>query len=373
MKNGDKSPYLMIAFGVALFAALMNLDMILGALKQLLNLLLPLLIGLILAFMLNVPMHGIQKRLTGLVCRAGRKPPEKLINVVSLIVTLALIILIFIIAIRGLIPAMMDSVSSAVVLAEEKWPQMQVYLEDFNIDVSYITEFLASGSLEEYISQVVGSAGAVAGHVVNFASSTVTIIAAAAVGIVISVYVLLSKDYLGRCTRKVLYAYLKKPHADKIYHVARLINNTYAKFLSGQFLEACILGTLIALAFSVFKLPYAGLVGLLTGISAFIPYIGAFCACAIGAILTLLVDPARVLICIAVFLTVQFIENQFIYPHVVGGSVGLPPLLTLMAVLIGGKLFGLIGMIMFIPIMSVIVQLLEEATDRRLTMKPQRT
>lgn len=148
--------------------------------------------------------------------------------------------------------------------------------------------------------------------------------------------------------------------------MSALARDTYAKFLSGQCVEAIILGLLIFFAYSLFQLPYAGLIAFLTGLFAFIPYIGAFAACFIGAFLILLSAPSKVILCIVVYMVIQFIENQFIYPHVVGTSVGLSPLWTLIAALLGGKLFGLPGIIFFIPLVAVLYSLMREDTNRRL-------
>ena len=122
-------------------------------------------------------------------------------------------------------------------------------------------------------------------------------------------------------------------------------------------------------AFCIFRLPYAGLVAMLTGVCAFVPYIGAFFSCGVGVLLTLIANPSQAILCFIVYQVVQFIENQFIYPHVVGNSVGLSPLWTLMAVMIGGKLFGLIGMIFFIPLVAVIYTLVREYTNKKLKEK----
>ena len=161
-------------------------------------------------------------------------------------------------------------------------------------------------------------------------------------------------------------AHLAPRHASRIRHVAALATDTYSKFLSGQCLEACILGTLIFIAFSLFRLPYAGLIGFLTAVFAFVPYVGAFASCAIGAFLTLLASPGQAIICVIVYLAVQFVENQFIYPHVVGSSVGLSALWTLLAALVGGKLFGIVGIVFFIPIVAVLYELVRQWTNTRL-------
>ena len=152
-------------------------------------------------------------------------------------------------------------------------------------------------------------------------------------------------------------------------HVYTLMRVTYSKFLSAQCIEACILGVMMFLAFLVFDIPYAALVAVLTAIFAFLPYIGAFGACFIGAFLTLVSEPEKVLLCIIVYTIVQFTENQFIYPHVVGNSIGLSSIWTLIAALVGGSLLGLFGMIFFIPLASVIFTLLGEFTAYRLKKK----
>jgi len=179
----------------------------------------------------------------------------------------------------------------------------------------------------------------------------------------------LGRRALGRQCRGFLCAYFKKPTAERICHVAKLTHDTYTKFFSGQCIEVLILGTMIFLAFSVFRIPYAALIAVLTAAFAFVPYIGAFASCLIGVLLTLMAVPEKAILCFIVYQMVQFIENQFIYPHVVGGSVGLSPLWTLLAALLGGKLFGIIGIVFFIPLAAVIAQLLHGDIEHRLAVR----
>ena len=148
-----------------------------------------------------------------------------------------------------------------------------------------------------------------------------------------------------------------------------MIRSTYTKFLTGQCVEACILGTLIFLSFTIFQLPYAVLVGVVTAICALVPYIGSFISCCLAVLLSLMVSPQKALITLIVYLVVQFIETQIIYPRVVGSSVGLSPMWTFLAVLLGGRMFGLLGMVLFIPLMSVIYTLLKEDVSKRLREK----
>ena len=215
---------------------------------------------------------------------------------------------------------------------------------------------------EQLLTTIIGS-------VVSVAGSTISTVVNAAVSLVIMFYVLVGKQELGKQTRRALYAYCKESVADKVCHIAKLSHDTYAKFLSGQCVEVLILGTLIFLSFSIFRIPYAGLTAVLTAAFAFVPYIGAFLSCAIGMLLTLLAEPNKVILCLIVYQAAQFVENQFIYPHVVGSSVGLSPFWTLLAVLLGGKMFGVLGIIFFIPLMAVISQLLHENIEHRLAVR----
>ena len=187
--------------------------------------------------------------------------------------------------------------------------------------------------------------------------------------LVVCIYALLSKEELYIQVRRLGYSIFPERVARYLGHVYVLVRDTYTKFLSAQCIEAVILGVLMFLAFLAFDIPYAGLVAVLTALFAFLPYIGAFGACFVGAFLTLVAEPDKVLLCIIVYTVVQFTENQFIYPHVVGNSVGLSPVWTLIAALVGGSLLGLFGMIFFIPLASVLYTLLGEFTAWRLDKK----
>jgi len=230
-------------------------------------------------------------------------------------------------------------------------------------------EKLADFDWQNIINRLSGYAGNVVGSIASIASSTVAVVSLAVTGIIIALYTLADRNKLGNQAKNVLYAYTKNSFADRFLYVCGLIKKAYTKFLIGQCVEALLLGVLITAAFAIFRLPYATLVGSVTAICALIPYIGAFISCGFGVILCLMVNPQKAFICVIVYLAVQFIETQFIYPRVVGGSVGLSPLWTLIAVLIGGKLFGLVGMIFFIPLVSVAYILVKEDVIKRQKIK----
>lgn len=363
MKWNTKSPVFLIAFGVFLFAGLMNLTTVVGFLKSVIGLIFPILVGLLFAFVLNVPMRGFEKLLKKVTAKHTLK--QSTLQGLSLLLTLVSILLVITIACTMAIPAFVTSVKSIAPLVKEKWPQWMALLNSYEIDLTAFTEWIGGLNWERFS----GNAGSLLGSAVDAASSTISGITSFVFGVVIAVYVLLSKNTLSHQIRKFTYANLKKETADRICYTAALARDTYAKFLSGQCTEAIILGTLIYIAFRLFRLPYAGLVGFLTSIFAFVPYVGAFASCAVGVFLALLVAPAKALVCLAVYLVVQFIENQFIYPHVVGSSVGLAPIWTLIAALIGGKLFGVLGIVFFIPLTATLYILVRDDTNEKLTKK----
>lgn len=343
----------------------MNLSTVLAFLKTIIGLVFPILLGLLFAFVLNVPMRGLEGLLDRAFAGAKRRPKDRVLQSLSLLLTLVCIILVITLAFTMAIPALVSSVRSIYPLLAEKWPQWMAVLNSYEIDVSLLTDWVSTLDMEQLSS----NAGSLLGSAVDTATSAISAVASLVFGLIIAVYILLSKSALTVQVKKLTYANLRKETADRLCYMGSLARDTYTKFLSGQCVEAIILGSLIFIAFKIFRLPYAGLIGFLTSLFAFVPYIGAFASCLIGAFLALLVSPSKVLVCILVYLVVQFIENQFIYPHVVGSSVGLSPLWTLIAALIGGKLFGVLGIVFFIPLAAVLYILIRDDTNEKLSKR----
>lgn len=369
MKKITKHHYLLVAFGVILFAALMKFGVVLGFIKNVFSIISPVLIGFLIAFILNVPTKGYEKLLKKLTSNSKKPPKDKPIQVLSLFLSIISVLLVLFLVFWLVIPAVAESIVNLYHLAMKKLPEWIELLKAYDINTESITKWLESLNIEELIKKISSNAGYLITSVVGFAGAAVSGISSFAMSFIISIYVLLCKRDLSRQVRKLSKAHLS-PHVEKyLFHVGNLVSNTYSKFLSGQCVEACILGFLIFLAFTIFSIPYASLIGVLTTVLAFIPFVGSFLSCFIGAFLVLIADPSKVIVAIIVYLVVQFIENQFIYPHVVGTSVGLSSLWTLVAVLVGGNLFGVLGMIFFIPIMAVFMTLLKEHTNYVLEKK----
>ncbi|MBQ3089790.1 MAG: AI-2E family transporter [Oscillospiraceae bacterium] len=366
MTKQSKQLMLIITYAVLLLAVVLNIQLLLPALRNLWAMVSQVFVGLIAAFVLNVPMSGVERGLNTLAEKRGRKAAKGTFRGLSLLITLLVILLVIVLVFTLVIPELVSSVRVAGALIHEKMPEIQAFLASMELNADELLLQLDSINWEELLDQIMTNAGSVADSVIGVATTTVGAISVFLVAFVIAVYILLSKETLGRQAKKLLYSVVKPAAADSVCRVGGLISETYSRFLGGQCVEACILAGLMFVVFSVVGLPYAGLVAVMAGICSFIPYVGAFIACAVGAVLTLLNDPFQAVICVVVYLVVQFVENQFIYPRVVGSSVGLSPLLTLLAVLVGGQLMGVVGMIFFIPLVSVLYSLISEFVHRRL-------
>lgn len=362
-----KNSLIIVAFGIVLFTLLINLGPVLAFLKKIGGLALPLLIGFVLAFVLNVPMRGIENFLKRLFAGKRRAPGKKIVRLISLFLTLVILLLVIVLVCTLIIPELIESAISLYDLVLEKWPQWMETLRGY--DFIWVNRWLESIDISSLLSDIGNGAGSIISSAVDIVSSTVTGLVTVGIGLVIMIYALISKDELVRQGKKLLHAYAGPRLERNVLHVFDLVNKTYSRFLSGQCLEACILGSLIFIAFSIGGVPYASITGVLTAVCAFIPYVGAFLACFVGAFLVLLAEPGKLLLCIILYLAVQFVENQFIYPHVVGTSVGLGAMWTLIAVILGGKLMGLLGMIFFIPLAAVLMTLVKEQANARIAKK----
>ena len=378
MEPKTKQYLLITVVGVTLFVALLRLSAVLTFAAQLVDLVLPILAGGILALFINVPMTGLEKRLKRLFCKAKKQPSDKVLHLLSFFITLLGVVLVLVLALTLLIPELVQSFHSLYVQIEANIPRWTAYLsaQDADSDGSegayyalrpeWLMSWLEGIDWEQLLHRVTDSIDTVLVNAVGAVSATVNIVVTASFALIISVYMSVGSESLCHHARTLVCAYLKPSHADWLLKFCRLFRQSFANFLTGQCSEAVILGVLMALAFSVFKIPYGSLVGMLTAICAIIPYVGALISCVVSVFLVLLVDPVLAVRCLIVYLAVQFIENQFIYPRVVGKSVGLSPLYTLVAAMIGGKLFGIIGIIFFIPLTAVIIELVKEDACRRI-------
>lgn len=366
MEKRLKQNLLVTAFGVTLFAVLMNFSSVLTFARKVIGIILPIIVGGILALFVNVPVNGVEKRLKKLFQNAKKKPSDKLLHIFSFIITLILILFVLFAVLSLLIPEVVHSLQRLYAQIEDSIPNWLDYLNKHNVDVHWLEELLADIDMEQVTEHISSGIDLILENAVNALSSTVNMIITGAFALIISIYMTLGKERVCTHARKMVCAYLKPAWAKGILHFSRTFAKSFSNFLTGQCSEAVILGILMFMAFTIFRLPYGSLAGVLTAFCSIIPYVGAFISCSVSVFLVLLIEPTLAIRCLVVYLAVQFIENQFIYPRVVGNSVGLPPLYTLIAAMIGGKLFGIIGIIFFIPLAAAVIEIVKEDANQRL-------
>ena len=373
-KQNIKGLLLVVCGGVAFYCALQNLDVVWGAVRGLLGILAPFLLGGALAFVLNVPMRAIERHLLQ-NSRRGAKLRRPLALVLTLLAVLGVLALASLVIGPGIADAVMSIIREIPAAFDRLQKQLNGLAESLAAYLPMIQEWLAGVNIDweslsrrvlEYAqalgSGIVSSGGGFIGGVVSGVSTFV-------IGLIFSFYILLQKEKLSRHGRQVIYGLLPLRQADRTLEILRLASRTFSSFLSGQCLEACILGTLFAVAMTIFRMPYALLVGVLIALTALIPIVGAFIGCAVGALLIAIDDPWKALWFIVLFLVLQLIEGNLIYPHVVGSSVGLPSIWVLAAVTLGGSLMGITGMLFFIPLCSVLYALFRSYVKERLAKK----
>ena len=371
-KENLRGLLLVICGGIAFYSLLQNLPAVAMAVGWVLGILGPFLLGGAMAFILNVPMRAIERRLfpvrPGKQVK-GRRPMALLITLLAVIGVLVLASSVIgpgiAEAVRSLaaqVPAAAERLWAQISRLEQYLPMLESLLADWNMeDWKNITQ-KAAELLQTWGGGILSSGSMVIGGVVSGVSTFV-------IALIFSFYILLQKEKLGRQGRQVLYALLPERRADRTLEILRLSSRTFSSFLSGQCLEACILGTLFVVSMTIFRMPYALLVGVLISLTALIPIVGAFIGCGVGALLIAIADPWKALGFIVLFLVLQQVEGNLIYPHVVGSSVGLPSIWVLAAVTLGGSLMGILGMLVFIPLCSVLYALFRDYVKTRLSQR----
>lgn len=369
MKEQTKQNLIIVAFGVLLFVGLNNLPSVLQFLGKIADIILPIIIGGTLAFVLSVPMRGFEKLVDKVNTKYRWNLKRRTINTLSLVATLLSLVIILVIISLIVVPEVIKSVNSIIEQFKIKWPEWKLILDTYNLNTDAVIKYFESSSINDIMTDFMGDLAPVLYGITDVVSFTASIVINIIFSAIVTFYLLLFKKDLANQVRRLMRANLKDSTTDKLISLWRLLKETYTKFLIGQSIESLILGGLMLVALSIFRLPYALLIALLTLVCSFIPYIGAFISCGIGVFLTLLSSPIEALTCLVVYQVVQFIEGQFIYPRVVGNSVGMSPLYTFLAVLIGGKLFGIVGILFFIPLTAVIYTIVRDDINKKLANK----
>ena len=368
-KNRIKENLILVVTGVLLFVALTHTSAVLGGFNYVIGLIMPLVVGGAIAFVLNVPMCFFEKHYDSLIKKSNSKALKNMKAPVCIVVTLAVFLLVLFIIANVIIPNIIESIKSILIIVYENYPTWLAVLDGYGINTELIREMLAEINPQKITEAIKDGGVLLLSTAGQAATSVFGAVTNFILGLFIALYILASKKKLARQGRQLAYAYLRKSWADEVCEVASLTYKTFANFLSGQCLEAVILGVMFFIVLFIGKFPYAGTISVLIGCCSLIPFIGAFIGLFFGALMISVVSIKKMLIFVVIFFVVQQIEGQLVYPRVVGGSVGLPALWTLLAVIIGGNVSGILGIILFIPLFSVIYALLRRNVYSRLDKK----
>lgn len=358
---------------IALFGYLIvdNISVVGEIIKTILNIMSPFVVGAAIAFILNLPMGFFEEKLSKFKTKKGKKLAKGFIRTVSLILAIVVITLVLTIIVNLILPEIINIITLLIEKlpyygAEIKniasnitkdFPQINETIKNIDINDKQLQEQVKN-FVTGFLSKSVSLLGNIIGTFFN-----------AIISIVFAAYILTGKDKLKEQAKKILYAYNEKAKAEKIIEIGRTTRNIFRKFITGQCLEATILGILSIIGMLILKVPYAVPIGVLIGVTALIPIVGAFIGIIIGAVLILSAAPMKVITFIIYILILQQIEGNLIYPKVVGDSVGLPGIWVLVSVAIGGDLFGIIGMLLGLPIASVLYTLFKQNVYKKLNEK----
>ena len=361
----------LILYVAIILLVLLNVEAVFAGIGLIFEMLKPFIIGAALAFIINIPMKRIEEKYLG-KCKSKRL--KRLQRPISLCLALLLVAIVLTLVVVAIVPQIGDTLNTLGSKLPGFFENMEAWLRDmavtypaleqqfnellamkldWNSVLSTVANFMKNG-----ITNMLNST-------VSVASSIIGAVTAGVIGFVFAIYILLQKEKLQNQFLRVMSAYIPEKTGKKIREVCRRLYINFTNFICGQCLEAVILGVLFIVAMGIFRMPYAIMIGTLIAFTALIPIVGAFIGCGVGAFMILIDDPVKALWFVVMFLIIQQLEGNLIYPKVVGNSVGLPAIWVLASVSIGGSLFGVTGMLLFIPLMSTVYSLIRDDVNMR--------
>ncbi len=362
---------LIILFIAVVFLVVINVKDVYDVFLFVMGIFTPFIWGGAIAFVMNIPLNGVEKHLLknwkGKYADKFKRPASIALAFILVVSVITFVIMTVVpqlgktvMDLGNEIPAFIQKMTTELEKLFASNPQITEYIEQWDIKsldwdslLQSAMDFLQNG-MGSMLTSTVSVASSIIGGVVNVF-----------IALVFSIYVLAQKEKLGNQGERILRAYLPKKVYEKVTYVLYLLSGNFSSFISGQCLEAVILGTLFVITLTIFQIPYALLIGVLIAFTALIPIVGAFIGCIVGAFLILVDSPVKALIFVVIFLILQQIEGNLIYPHVVGNSVGLPSMWVLVAVTLGASLMGVAGMLLFIPLVSTGYTLLRDNVNSR--------
>lgn len=368
-KKEFKKWAVLILFTIVVYWCINNFNVIGNILSNIIKIAFPFILGGALAFILNIPMSFFERKIANIKIKKNRViKNKKLLRIFALIFAIIVIVFILFLIINLILPELIDIIQLLISNVPYYADEISKFVENNTENMQEIDDLMSTINFDKdsIRNELIGIISGLLSSSISIVIGVVDIITNLVIAIIFAIYILTSKEKLQQQFTKILYAYLKKEKAEKIIEIGKTANKIFRSFFTVQCLEATILGVLCVMGMLILKIPYAMPIGVLVGVTALIPVVGAFIGVIIGAILIVSVNPIKVVTFVVFVLILQQIEGNVIYPKVVGNSVGLPGMWVLVAVTIGGSLFGILGMLLGVPFASVIYTMLKSDVEKRL-------
>lgn len=369
-KENTKKIIFIVAIGIVIYLGLQNLGILFGSLQGLIKILNPFILGACIAFILNVGVNLIETK--WIKNKKKNKFIQRIKRPLSIFLAMLILFAAIFFVIFLVIPGLIDTIDSIKTYIPGIATNVQNWLYDMTNQYSQINDTIKSinidwNNLDDETMKLLQSwAGTILSSSINILAAIFSGVTNFVIGLIFAVYILLQKEKLGMQFKKIMQAYMKPELMEKTLKIFRVTNSAFTKFITGQVTEACILGFLCFLGMVVLGMPYALTIAVLIGFTALIPIFGAFIGAGIGALLIAVQSPMLALGFIVFIIILQQIEGNIIYPKVVGNSVGLPGIWVMVAVTVGGSLWGITGIAVSVPMASILYALLREDVNNRI-------
>lgn len=364
-KKDLKKWIILIAITLIGYWAITNLDTVGNILGTVISIIFPFILGGCLAFLLNIPMSFFERKLTS---KKKKKQNKKLLRIVSIIFAIVVVLIVLTLVITLVVPELINVIKLFINNIPYYVGEITHFVEEYGDKIPNIKDMILKENIdiETIKTQATNLIPGLLTSSISIVSGVISGVTNFFVASIFAVYILIDKEKLQAQATKLLNAYLKNEKVEKIINASRVSKNTFKSFFTVQCLEATILGSLCIIGMLILRIPYAVPIGVLIGVTALIPVVGAFIGVIIGAVLIVAVNPIKVITFIIFVLILQQIEGNIIYPKVVGSSIGLPGMWVLFAVTVGGSLAGILGMLLGVPIATIIYTLLEKDINKKI-------
>lgn len=358
--------YLLLA--AVLVLAITNFNVLLEFVSKLWGIVFPLVLGGIMAYILNIVMRRLEK---WYFPKSQNKLVQKTKRMVCIFLSLFLIVLIIFLVFRLVIPELINTITMIGHWIPIELAKLQEFLAEHSDQIPELEKWINSLSFDweataqKLLSYLTSGVGGILGSTLSLVGTISIGVTNFVIGLIFAIYILANKEKLKRQLMKIARAYCKPALVEKALGVLKVANETFSSFIVGQCTEAVILGTLCVIGMKICQFPYAPMIGAFVGATALIPVVGAYLGGAVGFLMILTVSPLKAVLFVVFLVILQQLEGNIIYPRVVGSSIGLPGMWVLAAVTIGGGLAGVGGMLLGVPLTATIYKLLRSDVNKR--------